>query len=89
MTSLPHHTQTVYVSGQQYYYADGTYVLPGTDGQYVVVAPPVGAQVNTIPADAELMTINGKQYFLYSGVYYQAMYGGSGMVYVVVEDPTA
>ena len=89
VTSLPNASETVYVSGEQYYYADGTYVQATDDGQYVVVVPPVGAQVSTIPADAELKTIDGKQYFVYSGVYYQALYGGSGMVYVVVADPTA
>jgi len=35
-----------------------------------------------------MKTINGQQYFLYNNVYYQALYGGDGMVYRVVDDPS-
>ena len=57
------------------------------DSGYEVIAPPIGATVATIPGSAELETVGGQQYFDLDGVYYQAFYSGSGLVYKVVEDP--
>lgn len=88
VASVPNESETMYVSGEKYYYSDGTYLQASGDGQYVVAEAPIGGSVKSIPTDAELKTIGGKQYFHYNDVWYQAFYGGDGMVYVVVEDPT-
>ena len=54
----------------------------------VVVEPPVGAIVPTLPDGAEQKTVGGADYFVYAGTYYQPFYSGSNVVYMVAEDPT-
>lgn len=88
VTSLPDDSETVYASGETYYYSDGTYLQATDDGQYAVAAAPTGGTVKSLPADAKMVKVEDKQYFLYNDVYYEALYGGSGVVYLVVDDPT-
>ena len=84
--SLPRGTSTVYHSGSSYFYSDGVF-YQASDSGYEVVAPPTGINVNQVPRDAEMVQIGNFQYFVYNDTYYQALYGGSGVVYQVVEDP--
>lgn len=74
------------VASQRFCYWEGVFYAAAASG-YEVIAPPTGAAVSTIPGRAELETVNKQQYFDLDGVYYQAFYSGSGLVYKVVEDP--
>lgn len=86
VASLPGGTNTVYHSGTAYYYSEGTFYETADSG-YEVVAPPPGITVNQLPQSAEIEKVGNVQYFVYNDVYYQALYGGGGVVYQVVEDP--
>jgi hypothetical protein len=68
----------------QYYYYGGTFYQPGNDGGYQVAAPPVGAEVPSLPDDAQPIMINGVQYYEYNGVYYQQIVKDNGKTTYVV-----
>ncbi len=54
---------------------------------YKVVKPPVGATVPYVPEEATKKTVNGKEYFVHGGTYYQAFASGGETIFMVVEDP--
>jgi len=60
---------------------------PGTN--YQVAAPPRGASVSVLPADAKEQKIGDTNYYTYAGTWYQAFYSGSKVVYMVVAKPSA
>jgi hypothetical protein len=66
----------------------GTFYKEDTDG-YTVMKAPVGAMVSYLPDGYTTQTSNGKTYYVYGGVYYQAKAVDSGTAYVVakVTDP--
>ncbi len=66
---LPHDCFSFYIGSSRYYYDDDVYYLR-RGPEYVVVAPPVGAVVRTIPSYYELVMINGVPYYTNGGVYY-------------------
>jgi len=86
VASLPMGYETIGVSGENYYYRNGTFYHPGASG-YDVVAAPIGAEVQNAPADGKFVGIAGQQYFVYKDTYFQAFYSGSGPVYRVVKNP--
>ena len=52
--------------------------------EYKVVVPPVGAEVPSLPEEAQEVTVNGKVFYEYKGVYYQASQNDEGKtVYVI------
>lgn len=55
--------------GLGYYYWDGTYYNM-RNNEYVVVQPPIGAVVPTIPEECEALTIGGKTYYNCNDVTY-------------------
>jgi len=59
----------VWVGGARYYYDDGLY-YNYAGGNYVVVAPPAGAVVSTVPSDFQAVVINGVTYYTDKGTYY-------------------
>jgi len=65
----PNEYYSVRVGGAGYYYDDGVY-YSNVGGNYVVVSPPVGALVTTIPSDFRPVVINGMTYYTDNGVYY-------------------
>jgi hypothetical protein len=67
---LPAGCFSIWVGGARYYYYDGLYYSYVGDGDYVIVNPPVGAYVNTIPPDFQPVIINGRTYYTDNGVYY-------------------
>jgi len=67
---LPYGYYPFYFNDYQYFYSDGLFYQYDND-QYTVVEPPVGAEVTTLPANAQSIVINGQQYYEVSGVYYQ------------------
>lgn len=86
VASLPRGYETVHDSTARYYFCKGIFFQVVESG-YQVVAPPAGIEVAQLPSTAELDTVDGKQYLVYEGVYYQPLYSGSGIVYKVVADP--
>ena len=86
VASLPRGYDTVVGPEGRYYFSKGNF-YQATDGGYQAVAPPIGLELKNIPSNAEMVKAGGQQYFVYNDIYYQALYGGSGIVYKVVEDP--
>ncbi|MBF0532650.1 MAG: hypothetical protein HQL23_06065 [Candidatus Omnitrophica bacterium] len=79
---IPDGCFTVGVSGRRYYYYDGLYYNRlGTD--YVLIVPPIGAVVTTIPPEYSPVMINGVTYYTDNGIYY--VYTPQG--YQVVPQP--
>jgi hypothetical protein len=67
---LPYGYYPFYFGDYQYFYSGGLYYQYDND-QYTVVEPPVGAEVTTLPSNAQSIVINGQQYYEVNGVYYQ------------------
>ena len=53
-----------------YYYYDGVYYQPTTEGNYAVVAPPVGAIVPQLPSGAEAIAVGPTTYYYAGWAYY-------------------
>jgi hypothetical protein len=67
----------------EYYFCDGLFYTYADD-QYTVVEPPVGAEVATLPDNAQSSVINGQQYYECQGVYYTLVTKDDGTtVYMV------
>lgn len=80
---LPFGYYPFYYGADQFYYADGLFYRQ-YDTQYKVVVPPVGAEVPSIPKDAQQVVINGQTYYEYKGVYYSETANADGKtVYIV------
>ena len=50
-------------AGMKYYYDDGIFFTESKDGQYVVIVPPAGAIINTLPDDYEVVNLGGAEYY--------------------------
>jgi hypothetical protein len=79
---LPAGYFSLWIGGARYYYYDGLY-YSYVGGDYVLVSPPVGAVVTSIPTDFQPVVINGVTYYADNGTYY--VYSSSG--YQVVNPP--
>jgi len=80
---LPFGYYPFYYGADQFYYSGGLFYQQN-DNQYKVVVPPVGAEVPTLPEDAQQVVINGQSYYEYKGVYYSEAANAEGKtVYVV------
>jgi hypothetical protein len=66
-----------------YYYYDGVYFRPTTDGTYAVVAPPVGAIVPQPPNGADAIVLGSATYYYGGGAFYLQQLTG----FAVVETP--
>ena len=67
---MPYGYYPFYYGDYQYYYSGGLFYEYNND-QYTVVEPPVGAEVTSLPSNAQSIVINGQQYYEVNGVYYQ------------------
>ena len=47
------------------------YTININNDQYTVVEPPVGAEITSLPSNAQSIVINGQQYYEADGVYYE------------------
>jgi hypothetical protein len=80
---LPFGYYPFYYGANQFYYSGGLFYQQ-YENQYKVVVPPVGAEVPTLPSEAQEVVINGQTYFEYKGVYYTETANAEGKtVYVV------
>ena len=66
---LPYGYYPFFWGDAQFYYSGGYFYQYNND-QYTVVEPPIGAAINTLPSNAQAITINGQQYYESNGVYY-------------------
>lgn len=69
-TAPPYGYRTVYARNTPYAYYGGVYYQPAATG-YVVVAPPVGVIVPTLPPGSTAVVVNGVSCFQFEGSYYQ------------------
>ena len=66
-----------------YYYSEGTFYVPYSSNQFMVVAPPMGALVESIPSDSEGFIWNSQTYYKVDDTYYTpASYNGVWMYLV-------
>jgi hypothetical protein len=47
----------------QYMYQDGVFYTQAANGEYVVIVPPAGALVESLPEDYETVVLNGNEYY--------------------------
>ena len=73
----------VYYRGVNYAYYGGYYYQPASTG-YVVVEPPLGAIVPTLPPGSTATTVNGQTYFVYTNTYYKPVLVNGATGYQVV-----
>jgi hypothetical protein len=81
---LPDHCYNVWYGGVRYYYCDGYYYRHDR-ADYIVVEPPVGTVLTSVPITYQPVAVNGTTYYTNNGVYY--IYTSSG--YQVVPPPVA
>ena len=82
---LPFGYYNFYWDGYPYYYYNSVFYRRTDDNQYEIVAPPIGAKVNSIPSDAQVVVINGNKYYESNGTYYQEEVDANNQVsYLVV-----
>lgn len=80
---LPYGYYPFYWGDYEYFYSDGLFYQYDND-EYTVVEPPVGAEVTTLPSNAQSIVINGQQYYEVNGVYYRPVTKDDGtLVYEV------
>jgi hypothetical protein len=80
---LPYGYYPFYWGDYEYFYSDGLF-YQYNDSEYTVVEPPVGAEVTSLPSNAQSIVINGQQYYEVDGVYYKPVTKDDGtLVYEV------
>jgi hypothetical protein len=81
--NLPYSYYPFFWGDDQYFFCDGLFYTYDNE-QYTVVEPPIGAEVTTLPDNAQSIVINGQQYYECNGVYYQPYTKDDGTVVYVV-----
>jgi hypothetical protein len=83
LSVLPFGYYPFYFGQTQFFYSGGLYYRQ-YEREYKVVVPPVGAEVPSLPEEAQEVTVNGQVFYEYKGVYYQARQNAEGKtVYVI------
>jgi len=77
--ALPYGYYPFFWGDYQYFFCDGLFYTYGGD-EYTVVEPPVGAEVTSLPENAQSIVINGLQYYECNGVYYTAVTKDDGSI---------
>ncbi|HEY9001988.1 MAG TPA: DUF6515 family protein [Mucilaginibacter sp.] len=67
---LPYGYYPFYYDDAEFFYSGGLF-YQYDNNEYTVVEPPVGAEVTSLPSNAQSIMINGEQYYEANGVYYQ------------------
>ena len=76
---FPHGYIIITLGDVPYYYWGGYYYLYD-DPAFVMVTPPVGAVIGTVPDNYEQIIINGQTYYTYNGTYYKKVENGYQIV---------
>jgi hypothetical protein len=82
---LPDGAETVEVDGKTYYYADASFWQEASGGGYVVAAPPVGAEVSSVPEEASPETEGEVMVYQYDDLYLTKDVNQSGKTIYRVE----
>ncbi len=83
--SLPYGNYPFFYGVNPYYYFGGVFYEPSTRNGYQVASAPIGAEVPSLPNDANPLVINGQSYLEYGGVYYIQLNKTDGIItYMVV-----
>jgi hypothetical protein len=82
---LPDGAETVEVEGATYYYADWSFFQAGSGGGYVVVEPPVGAEVSAIPEEAVAHDEGEVPLYQFDNLYFTKTTNDAGTEVYVVE----
>lgn len=69
MPLLPSTALFLSIGGLSYYYASDTFYKPYNNG-YIVVAPPAGVVIRSLPLGYATIIFNGLVYYVYEDVYY-------------------
>ncbi|HEK21360.1 MAG TPA: hypothetical protein ENO28_13010 [Bacteroidetes bacterium] len=68
-----------------YYYAKGVFYQAYANGRYKITAPPIGAEVPSLPIESEIVMIDSNPYYVCNGIYYDSVVKTGGeFVYKVV-----
>ena len=71
----------------QYLYQDGVFYTQAANGEYVVIVPPAGALVESLPEDFETVVLNGNEYYKVDNtVYSVAIVDGKAYFEVIGQD---
>ena len=84
-SQLPDGSETVQVDGQTYYYEDASFWQAVSTGGYVVVAPPVGAEVSSIPDKASPETEGEVTLYQFDDLFFTKDTNSSGQTIYRVE----
>jgi hypothetical protein len=76
---LPYGYYPFYFGDDEFFFSNGLF-YQYDNSVYTVVEPPVGAEVKTLPDNAQSIVINGQQYYELNGVYYQPVTKDDGTV---------
>ncbi|MEX2962523.1 DUF6515 family protein [Microbulbifer sp. TYP-18] len=81
---LPRSFVPIRCGGLRFFYSDGIFYRPRDYG-YIVVKPPTGAIVQSLPGTAITLTFGGSHYYVAYDTYY--IWDNSARAYRVVADP--
>ena len=71
----------------QYLYQDGVFYTQAANGEYVVIVPPAGALVESLPEDFETVVLNGNEYYKVDNTIYSvAIVDGKAYFEVIGQD---
>ena len=71
----------------QYLYQDGVFYTQAANGEYVVIVPPAGALVESLPEDFETVVLNGNEYYKVDNTIYSvAIIDGKAYFEVIGQD---
>ena len=82
---LPDGSETVEVDGKTYHYADTSFWQKASGGGYVVVTPPAGAEVSSIPEEASPEIEGEVTLYQYDDLYFTKDRNSSGRTIYRVE----
>ncbi len=68
---LPIGYDPFYIGRNPYYFYNGVYYQPYSNGGYQVVQAPLGATVKHLPTGSKVTVINGQKYYELGGTFYQ------------------
>lgn len=86
---LPADSETIEVNGETYFWGDAAFWQSAPGGGYVVVEPPVGAEVSSLPKDAAQQTEGDVTVYIYDTLYFTKDTNSSGRTIYRVEPSPA
>lgn len=88
---LPIGFRRIVIGPRPYFYYYGTYYVKteSPEEEYAVVAAPIGAEVDALPDEYEIIKVKDVEFYKLDDVFYEARINENGEEsYIVVKDPT-